>query len=173
MTLDAIGNIGEAVGGLAVVVSLVYLAIQMRLNTASVRSATHQSIVATSATTNAVIAQDKELARIFRVGCENLASLDDDERVQFSFLVSQFIDIFENLYLHHVHGSLDDDFWRPREEAYLDLFRTPGFAHCWRERSSQYSSSFERFMNERIEESTESQTSRRLLLRDEPPRSSE
>lgn len=168
MTLDAIGNIGEAVGALAVVISLVYLAIQMRLNTASVRSATHQSIVATSATTNAVIAQDKELARIFRVGCDDLNQLDEDERVQFSFLVSQFIDIFENLFLHHRHGSLDDDFWRPREEAYLDLFRTPGFAHCWQERSPHYSSSFQRFVNERVENRSGSETPRRLLLREEP-----
>jgi len=168
MNLDAIGNIGEAVGALAVVVSLVYLAIQMRLNTASVRSATHQSIVATSATTNAVIAQNKELARIFRVGCDELNQLDDDERVQFSFLVSQFIDIFENLYLHHRHGSLDDDFWRPREEAYLDLFRTPGFAHCWNERSQHYATSFQEFVNERLADRPESQTQRQLLLREEP-----
>lgn len=164
MTLDQLGNIGEVVGGLAVVISLVYLSIQLRQNTVSVRSATHQSIVATAATTNALITQDKDLARLFRVGCEDSGELDQDERVQFSFLASQFIDIFENLYLHHLHGSLDDDFWLPRASAYLDLFLMPGFAHCWEERKIHYSLSFQSFVAEGLAASTSSEVQQRLFL---------
>ncbi len=44
MNWDAIGAIGDAVGGLAVVASLVYLALQIRQNTRSVEAATYQSV---------------------------------------------------------------------------------------------------------------------------------
>jgi len=165
MTLDALGNIGEVVGALGVVVSLIYLSIQLRQNTLSVRSATHQSIIASAATTNALITQDKALARLFRVGCEDAGGLDEDERVQFSFLCSQFLDIFENLFLHHRHGSLDDDFWQPRARAYLDLFLSPGFAHCWNERKIHYALSFQQFVESQLRTlQVESEIGRRLFL---------
>jgi hypothetical protein len=44
MNWEAIGAIGDAVGGLAVVASLVYLALQIRHNTRSVEAATYQSV---------------------------------------------------------------------------------------------------------------------------------
>jgi hypothetical protein len=44
MNWEAIGAIGEAVGAVAVVASLVYLAVQIRQNTKSVQAATFQSI---------------------------------------------------------------------------------------------------------------------------------
>ncbi len=43
--LDELGNIGEFVGGLAVVVTLVYLAIQIRRNTATTRVQTVQHLL--------------------------------------------------------------------------------------------------------------------------------
>ena len=44
MNWEAIGAIGDAIGGLAVVASLVYLALQIRHNTRSVEAATYQSV---------------------------------------------------------------------------------------------------------------------------------
>ena len=43
MSLEALGNIGEFVGALAVVISLLYLAAQMRQNSPLVRASTYQS----------------------------------------------------------------------------------------------------------------------------------
>ncbi len=43
MTLSDLANIAEIVGGIAVVFSLIYLAVQVRQNTNSVRNSTLQS----------------------------------------------------------------------------------------------------------------------------------
>ncbi len=37
MTLEDLGNLGEIIGAIAVVISLVYLAVQIRQNTAQIR----------------------------------------------------------------------------------------------------------------------------------------
>ena len=148
MTLEALGNIGEAAGAIAVVVSLVYLITQMRQNTLSIRSATYQSVVGTAAGCNQILTQNKELARIFRVGGENLSELDDDERLQFSFLCMQFFDIFENLYLQYLHGTIDTDYWLPRQRSYLALFSKPGFADRWAECRPNYTEKFGRLIDE-------------------------
>jgi hypothetical protein len=55
--LTMLGNIGDFVGGLAVVVSLVYLALQIRQNTATTRVQTVQHLLTSdTATTDSVIA---------------------------------------------------------------------------------------------------------------------
>ena len=55
--LDELGNIGEFVGGLAVVVTLVYLAIQIRRNTATTRVQTVQHLLTSdTAAADSVIA---------------------------------------------------------------------------------------------------------------------
>ena len=45
MSLEDLGNLGEFVGAIGVVVSLVYLAYQIRQNTAAVRASTHQAMI--------------------------------------------------------------------------------------------------------------------------------
>ena len=48
MTLEDLGNVGEFTAAIATLVTLVYLALQIRQNTRSVRSAAYQSAVASS-----------------------------------------------------------------------------------------------------------------------------
>ena len=43
MTLDQLAGIGEIVGAIGVVISFVYLAIQIRTNTEAERTSTYQS----------------------------------------------------------------------------------------------------------------------------------
>jgi hypothetical protein len=44
--LDALGNLGDFIGGIAVIVTLIYLATQVRLHTAALRAASRQDISA-------------------------------------------------------------------------------------------------------------------------------
>lgn len=44
--LEALGNLGDFIGGIAVVATLLYLAVQVRQNTVALRTASRQQIVA-------------------------------------------------------------------------------------------------------------------------------
>ena len=43
--LEALGNLGDFIGGIAVVVTLLYLALQVRHNTRAMQTASRQAIV--------------------------------------------------------------------------------------------------------------------------------
>ena len=43
MTLEQLGSIGELIGAIGVIISLVYLALQIRTNTEAERTSTYQS----------------------------------------------------------------------------------------------------------------------------------
>lgn len=89
MSLEALGNIGDFVGGVAVVVTLIYLAVQIRQNTRQVHQSVELARAASVKAANAVepsllaIAQDPELARIFREGLTDYSSVKGDDQLRF------------------------------------------------------------------------------------------
>src|SRR6059036_2497232 len=64
MNLGDLANVGQVIGAIAVVVSLFYVANQIRQNTNAVRSATAQTVHEHFANWYHLIAADAELARI-------------------------------------------------------------------------------------------------------------
>ena len=76
MTLQDLGSIGELISAIAVIVSLAYLAIQIRQNTRVARATTLQQWVSMAATVNNAVAQSGEFSRVYRTGCEDPAALD-------------------------------------------------------------------------------------------------
>ena len=72
---------------------------------ASVRSTTRHAILSSAAACNATITQSPELAPLIHIGSEDIADLDEDQRVRFSFLYAQIFGIFENLYLQYTQNG--------------------------------------------------------------------
>ena len=62
--LDDLGNIGDLVGGIGVVATVIYLAVQIRHGTASTRSASYQAVVSAISDWSRAIGSDENTARI-------------------------------------------------------------------------------------------------------------
>ncbi len=111
---DAVGAVAELLGALGVIVSLVYLALQIRQNSTLLRqtSATERANAAVvSASQGAeftrAIALDADASRIWAVGFSDPDALDPDELARFDQLMfSQLIQIDVNHFLG-MHGPLD------------------------------------------------------------------
>ena len=150
MTLADLGNLGEFVGAIAVVASLIYLAIQVRQNTRSVRASTYQAVVSDSAAINATGAQDEALARIFRVGQRDISELADDERMRHDFFLGQSFNMFENLYLQREHGTIDDEYFNAKMGLVRRWLSRPGIREWWDSRSYMYVGRFRDFVSENL-----------------------
>ncbi len=87
MNWEAIGAVGEIVGAVAVVLTLVYLAVQLRQNTAAVSTSTYESVTSGFNSVNEVVVGDAEVADIFYRGTVNPESLSPAEGIRFSFLM--------------------------------------------------------------------------------------
>src|SRR5947208_3703257 len=74
MNLNDLANIGQVIGAIAVVISLFYVASQIRQNTNAVRSATAQSVHEHFANWYHLIAADAELSRIAANGLRDYQS---------------------------------------------------------------------------------------------------
>ena len=75
MNWEAIGAVGETLGAGIVAITLLFLMLQIRQNTNSVRTQTMFNVIHEANAINAMIAKDAETARIFEQGQNQIDAL--------------------------------------------------------------------------------------------------
>ena len=110
--LQDLGNIGEFVGALGVVVSLVYLARQMIHNTQSVRAASFNSMVQNSIRLLEHAFRDPEFAEFLAKAEADPTSLTEAERVRWDSYMTAVWRHFGNLQYANRVGTLDGQMWQ-------------------------------------------------------------
>ncbi len=149
MNWDAIGALGEIVGAAAVVLSLAYLAVQIRLQNreSQVSAVTHLTEQWNAATL--AVAQNGELAKIWTAGLRGEA-LSEDERARFFGISSSILHVSEGLYLQKIDGRLDPRVWHGVQGRISELLAMPGYQEFWRIRQTWFSREFAEFAAEHI-----------------------
>lgn len=147
MTLAEIGIIGEIISSIAVIISLVYLAVQIRQSTETQRTSTYQSIVSDFGALNNNMASTPELSDMFVRGLEDFNQFKPDERARISQVFFQCFRNFENMFYQHHRGYLDEDIWLGWKRLILTYYSRPGFQTWWEFRKDVYSVPFVSFLN--------------------------
>ena len=107
MNIQDLGSIGELIAALATLLTLGYLAIQLKQNTSALKSQTfQQSSMDMSLTANSV-SSDGELARIIMKAEKGIASLTPDEKLRFHFWMLVAVRRFEAIYIQALYGSIE------------------------------------------------------------------
>lgn len=114
-TIQALGSLGEFVGALAVVTSLIYLARQMIQNTTSVRAASFNSMVQNSIGLLEHAFRDSEFAGFLHRAENDPAGLRPEEVVRWDAYMTAVYRHFGNLVYQYRVGALDQQMW----EAYM------------------------------------------------------
>ena len=91
MNWEAIGAVGETVGALAVLATLVYLAMQIRQNTKAVQAAAIDSANSQVSKIREVIFADADVANMYRRGTEDPASLSEDDTIRYRLLIHNIL----------------------------------------------------------------------------------
>ena len=131
MSLDDLGNIGEFVAAVAVVVSLIYLAVQIRQNTRSVRASTYQVAVGSISDWTREISLNSHAPPIFSVGCIDPDQLTGEERLQLYFQLLSLFRNYENLFYQHQKGMIEDSAWAGWAYHMVRTYWTPGVQRWW------------------------------------------
>ena len=148
MSLDDLGNIGELVAAIGVIASLIYLAVQIRQNTRSVRAATHHSAMRGASETQNVLAQSNDAARVFRIGSREPGELTEDERLRFDSMLLSIFMWFEDAFFQYQQSMVDREYWEGRQRALLSQLKRPGTASWWTRRSHFFARSFVSYVNQ-------------------------
>lgn len=142
MTLQDLGNLGEILGALAVVISLFYVGSQIRQNTAAVRSSTAQAVHDNYASWYGQIAANGELAQISVKGLKDYTVLSEVEKARFVSICMAFLSFSQNAFYQWREGSLRPQLWVGWEALMINLVSSPGGKLFWAERAYAFGDEF-------------------------------
>jgi len=154
MNWNAIGAIGEIVGALAVVVSVVYLAVQIRTNTRSQRSTIHHSLHEEMVSRMMAVAQDDALAEKLLKAERSYDDLTIVEKTQIESFVRAVFRGFENGFLQHQRGFFDAENIAGMDEAIRRNVRPAYFEGWWTRNRALFHADFQRKVEELMREPT-------------------
>lgn len=146
VTIQELGSLGELIVAIATVVTLAYLAIQIRANTNAIRSESRGRISGQTQGYSAVIGGSKEAASIFMRGLADLNSLHPEEQTQFSFLFTMIVNQAHDSHHEYRLGITDREVFSAHSSSALRLLRTPGGKDYWRHHRSDFSLQFQEFV---------------------------
>jgi hypothetical protein len=157
VTLEDLGNIGEFVAAIAVVVSLVYLAFQIRQGSRQIVQNTNSVLGSVELEATRVysdwllsVAQNPELGRIWRLGMSEPTKLSADEKVQFAMLIGSAFYGIEGPFRQYRRGLLSQDAWQPMDELIARYMRSPAVLEWWANREVPFAKSFSEYADSKI-----------------------
>lgn len=162
MSLQDLGNLGEFVGALGVVISLVYLARQMNQNTQSIRAASFNSMVENSIRLLEHAFRDQEFATFLARAEADPASLSVAERLRWDSYMTAVYRHFGNLQYSHRVGTLDHQMWSAYLATLKDHLRTPSWVEWFQENRHVFSLALGRQVDEALQELEAEKSARRL-----------
>ena len=142
MNWEAIAAIGEIVGAIAVVGSLVFVGWQMAQNTDALRTSTSQSHAELYMSISTRISESREMATLYITGLSDLTELDEADRVRFIAFVSSTFRFYETSFVQHRKGKLDEELWFVLERQIKDLVTAEGIRSWWAIRRHWHSAEF-------------------------------
>lgn len=148
MDLDTLAKLGEFVGGFFVVVSLIYLAHQVRQNTKSLRTENYARVLERMSTLQSRLSADADLNHIVVVGAQNPDALSRSERIRFSWALYELFGAGEFMYHQAAAKALPPLVWNRWDATLAWWLSHPGMRAWWRAKPTPFSSDFEAFASE-------------------------
>lgn len=141
MDWQIISSIAEVIGAIAVVMSLAYVAIQVRSTTEQNR-ATMEQAIADRLNDNMMIASSSDIGAIIHRGMADFNDLDAAEKSRFTFYFSGWFRSMEQAHRQHLRGFLDIEVWSGYE-AYLSMsLESAAVRKYWQAREKVYNKNF-------------------------------
>jgi hypothetical protein len=152
---EAISATGQLVGALAVVISLIYLAREVRSNARATRLAAMRSTLDGFNRLAEQLAEHPDLAELFNRGLDDFESLEGVDRARFNSRMHQIFRNVEDVYHQHLEGHLDPRVWRGLEVVMRDINAFPGVQAWWRSHSQWFGGKeFAKFLNQQQQTAT-------------------
>lgn len=151
MSIEQWGAVGEIIGGIGVIATLIYLAIQIRANTKATRGATESAILRYGREITSAPFGDKESAELFLRGASNFDSLDEIERSMFTNRIGPYFLFWYDAHIQYRNGLISTELWDTFEKDIPGLFMSPGTHEVWELLRNSFPIEFQQYVDDLAE----------------------
>jgi hypothetical protein len=153
LDINTLAAWGEFIGGIAVVVLLIYLAGQIRQNSRLLRASTASLTMEAQNSMSGRIVDDPEVARIWWAGCEDRSSLSALDLQRYDAMMSIVFSAWDQEYDFSQDKVMSERVWKRRRHSIVDTMRQPGVQQWWRAWAPrQYETEFREYIDGLIRE---------------------
>jgi hypothetical protein len=164
MDWEMIGAVGEILGALGVLASLVYLGTQIRSNTHSLQAASLQSVLdGPRDRFFKLMSTSDETSLIFIKGLKSLDLLEENENLRFwCLLIDQCFQAQQSMQLYE-RGLLEKVDYEAWLQWTVTLLRSPGGAAMWKQISPVITPTIAKVINEELDRNPDGRSVIELL----------
>lgn len=147
LKLGDLSNIADVVAAVAIVLSLIYVGIQVSDNTQATRSATANSATAITVSAYTAVTNNIKASDVWFRGLTNPSLLNDAENTQFILQTHTFMLAFQNSFYLSIEGTLDREIQESMTENIEGVKKLPGFQLYWSQRRMLFMKRFREYVD--------------------------
>ncbi|MDX1545006.1 MAG: hypothetical protein R3214_13770 [Christiangramia sp.] len=143
MNLEIGINLLTSIG---VIISVIFLAIEIKKNTQAVRSNFYDSFANSNREFLNQLIVNNDLGRLFEKGTKSWNALGEDDKRTSNFMYIQLFRIWENLFYQNKMKVLEPWLWNSNKNTIISYFHLNGIQEWWQFRKQSFSNEFAEFL---------------------------
>ena len=120
MSLDLIVVIAEVVGAAGVILSLLFVAMQLRENTHALRSTESHALHDSENVFYSDLSSDPDLARIWELAPAGISNIPEEDRPQWNIIALRLILLFQMVHYQRRKRMVDDELWEAWDASWVE-----------------------------------------------------
>ena len=148
MVLEAAANYADIIGGIAVVVSLIYIAIKVNHSTSAIRSSAANDASVAMQSWYLEMGSNRQASDMFFNALTSPNPLETHDEFQFMMMMHAVMLGMQNSYLLTREGTLDKEFSEAITTAIVGVKDLPGMANYWSQRRGYFHSEFAGYVDD-------------------------
>ena len=129
MNWEMISAIGQMLGAIGVIISIVYLAAQIRNQNKESQRAAMNVLTTHWSDLNRTLVENPEIAVLWLRALRSFDDLDAKSKLRFGAHLGRFLRFADSLYLNFLDGALDKRLWRDMSAHLPTPLRIPASKH--------------------------------------------
>ena len=142
MNLQSLSNLSEIISGIAVVITLIYLALQIRQSTRAVQTENYARALDRLSAMQSTMAQSADLSLLMSRGLSDISRLSALEKTQFNWIMLEAFGAYEFMFHASETNDIPDEVWQRWSLVIAYMMSFPGIQTWWKINPSPFMKSF-------------------------------
>jgi hypothetical protein len=161
--LQYLANLSEVIGSVVVVLSLIYVAVQVRQNTQAQRMENYSRGLDRLAAMQSMLSQGTEISLLLSRGAADSSKLTPQERVRFTWALYEAFGAFEFMFQASKGNAIPEEVWTRWSAGVAYWLSFPGVQNWWHARPLPFTASFTVFVDSLLKDNpTDAEQMRRF-----------
>ena len=151
-TLEQAYYIGELVGVLVIVISLIFVALQIHQNTRTMRHEVRNKMRERFLNLQLILAQQEDLADVYQRGRDTFESMSELEQKRFYMICAYELNVMSEAFSSFQEGMLTSSYWDSMKKGIRYQLQSAGVQKYWKNKKHLYADPFQMLISDLMQE---------------------